>query len=139
MLLALPLYLLDHSGITMRAGRGFGDCDPQGWDWGCVGMIFITHTKFDEECTIREDETKEDAARRYLMQEVETYDQYIMGSVYYYSIEGPHCEDCCGGFYGYEWDKNGLLECAENAIDCEIEYLRKTHKEVLDESESESG
>ena len=37
---AINLYLLDHSGLSMWARRGFEDCDPQGWDWECVGIIY---------------------------------------------------------------------------------------------------
>ena len=44
----LPLYLLDHSGIWMNT-TGFAYCDPQGWDWGQVGWIYVTRKKLREE------------------------------------------------------------------------------------------
>ena len=35
----LPLYLFDHSGLTISTSSGaFRACDPAGWDWGQVGI-----------------------------------------------------------------------------------------------------
>jgi hypothetical protein len=53
----------------------------------------------------------EDAAKKSLMAEVEVYDLYLRGEVYYYEVESPEgCEACgnvewhhrdgCGGYYG---------------------------------------
>lgn len=70
----LPLYLYDHSGITMNTS-GFS-C---GWDSGTVGYIYLTKEKWDKEHD--RDFVQEEAAK-YLVGEVETYDQYLTGSVY---------------------------------------------------------
>ena len=38
--LILPLYLMDHSGLSIRTSSElFRMCDSAGWDWGCVGFI----------------------------------------------------------------------------------------------------
>lgn len=52
---ALPLYLYDHSGITMSTGS-FGHIDPQRWDWGQVGWIWATKQRLREETGYTEDE-----------------------------------------------------------------------------------
>jgi hypothetical protein len=96
--IVLPLYLYDHSGITMNTG-GFS-CP---WDSGQVGFIFMTpeqagipseHGVSDEELVV--------CAEMQLQTEVDIYDRYIRGEVYGYVIEddrGNHLESCFG-FYG---------------------------------------
>jgi len=66
----LPLYLYDHSGITISTSP-FG-CN---WDSGQVGWVFITNQ------TIKEEGIDESKVEEYLKSEVETYDQYLTGEV----------------------------------------------------------
>ena len=64
----------------------------------------------------------------YLEAEVKTYDDFLTGNIYGYSIEKDEIDiDSCSGFYGYDFEENGLLECAKNSIDCEIDSIRKNH------------
>jgi hypothetical protein len=66
-----------------------------------------------------------------MIAEVKTYDQYLTGEVYGYSIEPTdknksiECDDSCWGFYGYDHEKSGLMEYAKNAIDCAISEYKK--------------
>jgi hypothetical protein len=114
----LPLYLYDHSGITMST-RPF-NCN---WDSGQVGFIFVSKNKVKKEGI---DETK---VLDYLKGEVETYDQYLTGDVYGYRVyEVETCSlghehktlvDSCWGFYGEEYaEKEGrsLLEHYEKDL-----------------------
>ena len=143
----IPLYLLDHSGLCMKAGsngvsldrHNAYSCDPGGWDTSSVGFIFCTWDDVKREYGLGKDAVEK--AEKYLRGEVETYSQYLEGSVYWYSIEptdrnkGIDCDDSCSGFYGYEWKENGLLESAENAIDCAIQAYKdgavKAHVEKM--------
>jgi len=100
----LPLYLYDHSGITMRTSP-FG-CR---FDSGQVGFIYIS----------RKDGQKEwgrywrKKAHACLEAEVKEYDQYLTGEVYGYVVykevedeDGEMIEeelDSCWGFYGYDY------------------------------------
>lgn len=123
--IALPLYLYDHSGITMNT-TGFS-CP---WDSGCVGVIMVEKKKIREEYGWKRI-TKERQAQieKYLKGEVETYDNYLTGNVYGYRVkkEGEEIEtDSCWGFFGTDFEKNGLLEYAHNAIDCHIDHIEKT-------------
>jgi hypothetical protein len=95
----LPLYLYDHSGITMSTGR-FG-CP---WDSGEVGFIFA-----DRECKEYGDMLVG------LTAEVATYDSYLTGDVYGYDIEDQdgNVVDSCWGFYGYEHCKTEALHNAQ--------------------------
>lgn len=114
----LPLYLYDHSGITMNT-TGFS-CS---WDSGQVGFIFISKEKIREEYGIKRI-TKEwiEKIEGYLKGEVETYDQFLQGDIFGYRVYkvtecNLGCEheeelDSCWGFYGEE----SCLEEAESMV-----------------------
>ena len=109
--LILPLYIYDHSGITMSTSPF--SCP---WDSGQVGFIYCTKEQIRNWLQVKRITKKVwDHAKRILMGEVETYDQYLTGDVYGFSVtvETPdtceHCqhtdytpvfEDSCWGFYG---------------------------------------
>lgn len=96
-----PLYLYDHSGITISTKPFKGG--HAAWDSGRVGFIGI---KRDKEHTLREKKS-----RKIIDQEVETYDQYLTGDVWCYSIEDTEGEefDRCSGFFGDDILTNGML------------------------------
>jgi hypothetical protein len=88
-LLSLPLYLYDHSGITM-ATTPFS-CR---WDSGQVGFTYITYEKLHEElmCTRPLVNWKPDAGQiekglDLLRGEVKAYDDYLRGECYVFTIE----------------------------------------------------
>lgn len=112
----LPLYLYDHSGITMNT-TGFS-CR---WDSGQVGFIYVTKDRLRKEYGVKRirRELKE-KVEKILVSEVHTYDQFISGDVYRFEIvkvescdhghNHEEYEDSCGGFYGYDIKKNGMLD-----------------------------
>jgi hypothetical protein len=121
----LPLYLYDHSGITMSCGPF--SCS---WDSGQVGFIYITKEKALSEYggKIFSKKLKERVAS-YLKGEVETYDQYLRGNVYGFFIE--ESGDSCQGYFGYDHEKSGLLECAKAEIDAAIKHQLKARFQKL--------
>lgn len=107
----LPVYMYDHSGITINT-TGFS-C---GWDSGQVGFIFTTQKKLDEMgTTIKNDESWPEFVERlesYLVSEVKTMDQYLTGDVYGFIVkdqDGEHV-DSCWGFFGDDFKENGILD-----------------------------
>jgi len=100
----LPLYLYDHSGITMSTSKF--SCP---WDSGQVGFIYATPDTIDKEGPT---DKSDERVREILAGEVETYDLYLRGEVYYYVVDKPvtcdhgdtHYEDvdACAGYLGYE-------------------------------------
>lgn len=118
-LIVLPLFLYDHSGITMSTGSF--SCQ---WDSGQVGWIYITAKDAIKNWGRKGYREK---AIKYLEGEVETYDNFITGSVYGYMIGVPDDPDSdepeyteeggCWGFYGYDHEKSGLFEQAKGEID----------------------
>ena len=106
----LPVYMYDHSGITINT-TGFS-CP---WDSGQIGYAYITQQKIDEMgCHIKDNESFEEYTERLkkmLIAEVETYDQYLTGDVYGFSLTDENDkEDSCWGFYGDDWKTNGLAD-----------------------------
>jgi hypothetical protein len=107
--IVLPLYLYDHSGISMSTGD-FGDR----WDSGRVGYIVATPEAIRKNFMKKRITAKMRAtAEEVLKQEVSTYDDYLRGNVWGYTIEATHpcgeCgsqvhelehEDSCWGFIG---------------------------------------
>lgn len=117
----LPLYLYDHSGITMNT-TGFS-CR---WDSGQVGFIFISKKKVRKEFSIKRiTEEWREKIEKYLVGEVETYDEYLTGQVYGFKVVKIEtcdlgCEheediDSCWGYYG----DDGIKECIEEGL-CNI-------------------
>jgi hypothetical protein len=82
-LVILPLYLYDHSGITMNT-TGFG-CP---WDSGQVGWIFATKKDVRQWFNLKKI-TKPyiDKVREILLGEVKMYDRYLTGEHEYEEIE----------------------------------------------------
>jgi hypothetical protein len=91
----LPLYLMDHSGLSISTSP-FGCL----WDSGQVGFIYV-----DKESKDYDDLTVG------LKFEVETYDKFLSGDVWGYTImtEKGEVIDFCSGFYGFD-------RCKEEAL-----------------------
>ncbi len=100
--ICLPLYLYDHSGITISHGKF--SCP---WDSGQVGWHYITKAKLEDE--FDGDEAK---AMKCLEAELKTYDDYLQGNVWGYVIENEEGDDVdsCWGFYGDELEETGILD-----------------------------
>lgn len=94
----LPLYLYDHSGITI-ATTPFS-CP---WDSGRVGFIYADRAAILKMFgKTRMAKGMKDAAKDQLQKEVKTYDQYLTGEVYGYMVKDEKGEelDSCWGFFG---------------------------------------
>ena len=116
----VPLYLYEHSGITISTGD-FGDR----WDSAQIGYVYISKKKiFDESLSLpyldengnevkiehlhedapstysfkqipADDKNWKEIAHHYINSEVDTYDQYLRGDVFRYIIEKHiFCEYC---------------------------------------------
>jgi len=127
----MPLWLYDHGGLSMKTCK---HGQHSGFDCGQIGFIYVT----------REDILKEYGYKRItkkilenveniLIRELEIYNDYIGGYVYGYNIENEAggLIDSCSGFYGYDFENNGLMEYAKNAIDCDIQKTRKEKEKKL--------
>jgi hypothetical protein len=143
----LPLYLYDHSGITMNTS-GFS-CP---WDSGQVGFIYVSNQKAKEE--YKTDDWR-DRAIKCLRNEVETYDDYLTGNIYGYVIhnipedlewddeddldtDGLEFVDSCWGLYpdrtSRKPDYDYCLQEARSVVDFDVnkeqEKLWTAHQEL---------
>lgn len=114
----LPLYLYDHSGITMRTTKF--SCP---WDSGQVGIIYVTREKILKEYSCKR-VTKKIKEKVYAVMnaEVKEYDYYLTGNVWGYVIEDENGDDVdsCWGFLGDGFD--GSLDYMEEQIIGQIEW-----------------
>ena len=140
----LPLYLYDHSGLTIS-------CSPFScpWDSGQVGYVYMTAEKIREEYSAKRISKKlRKRVTEYLVNEVKTYDEYLRGDVYGYTVstlEPLEDEDdlrdlderedeqldSCWGFYGLDY-------CIQEAKSV-AEHNQKSRKEKADAEAEELG
>ena len=133
-ILIKPINLYDHSGITVSTSNGYPYNDR--WDSGCVGFIYVTKERIFKECGNITEENWEDCADKYIECEMKTYDEYLRGEVYGFSLtkkiimqdKCPHCGevireyedeeeiDSCYSFYGDCLEENGILDNISNNI-----------------------
>ncbi len=118
--LILPLYLYDHSGISMSTTSFMGRAQHATWDSGTVGLIYCTREKALEEWGGKGKRlTKQvrEQALQYLKGEVETYDQYLRGDVYGYQVKRKgEVLDSCWGYYGLETAKVEAEHAAQRLL-----------------------
>lgn len=136
----LPLFLLDHSGITIRTGTDLMTIDDEqaatrssgrfagddaGWDTSFIGFVFDTA---DTRKACGCEDWDADRIRESIEAEIETYDQFIRGEVYGYTLHhnGERLEDSCWGFIGYE--------CVEEEAKAAAEYA--AHQVAREEREA---
>ncbi|WP_299733418.1 hypothetical protein [uncultured Tateyamaria sp.] len=102
----LPLYLYDHSGITMNT-TGF-HCP---WDSGQVGYIYVTLADIRKEYSVtRVSQKLRCKIADHLRQEVQTYDHYLTRNCYGFVVEKDDDEIAsCWGFLG-DYDGYCLAE-----------------------------
>lgn len=120
----LPLYMYDHSGITIKTTPF--DCR---WDSGQIGFIFATRKQVRENYGVKLVTKKvRERVEKHLLGEVETYDQYVTGDVYGFKLktvsvladgdeEGEEETDSCWGFYGTDWKTNGIFDHVEGTFE----------------------
>lgn len=108
----LPVYLYDHSGITIRTTPF--SCP---WDSGRVGLIYVTKAQVREAFGVKRISAKTlERARQGLEGEVGEFNQYLTGDVYGYIVERVPLDedgfeqddeaeelDSCWGFYGHDY------------------------------------
>lgn len=127
----LPLFLYDHSGITMSTGSF--SCQ---WDSGQVGWIYIM--KDDEEINAWTEywlkgRTIEEAAYDMMKAEVKTYDEFITGHVFGYTVtdEDGDYDESCWGYFG-DHDESGIVEEIQSCINSFIKEKEEKLKEAAE-------
>lgn len=114
----LPLYLYDHSGITISCSHSYPYNDR--WDAGQVGWVYADFDKIKGEYGVVNKETVE-KAKQLLISETKTYDDYLRGECYGYIIEknGVEVESC----WGYLGDLREMISEMKSGADKEYQHL----------------
>lgn len=110
----LPLYLYDHSGISISVGS-FG-CK---WDSGQIGFIVVSKKDILKEFGGKIVTKKlREKIEKLLIGEVKVYDQYLSGEIYGFQIVDEEGEqlDSCYGFYGTDFSTNGMLDYIDSEL-----------------------
>lgn len=119
----LPLYLYDHSGISMSTGREYPfNCQ---WDSMQVGWIVCASDRIRKEYGAEEITAEiREKVEKVLQAEVGTYDDYLRGEVYGYVVLDKHGEtlDSCWDFIGGDIEACGL---ADNIPTEHLPYLQE--------------
>ncbi len=144
----LPLFLFDHSGITMRtSSEQFRACDSVGYDWGQVGWTFATKQNLIDNYAVDAETLALIEAgnipaemlqkvKELLVGEVATYTMYLEGDIWGYEVRESPCGECggegevvqaCWGFYGDDPTENGMLEHLSDELEAEILAALKPH------------
>lgn len=110
----LPLYLYDHSGISISTSPF--SCR---WDSGQIGFVLVSKKQALEEFGGKIVTAKlKERIEKILEGEVETYTQYVEGEVYGFEIvdEDDDIVDSCYGFYGYDHKESGMLDYIDHKL-----------------------
>jgi len=114
----VPLYLLDHSGLTLSTTPF--SCP---WDSGVVGYAVVSKERIISEYGVYNDDSK-NKALTCIDSEVDIYNRYLCGDVYSILIEKKCgcCDswtlvDSCVGYYGYEYAKSEAIALLDNLED----------------------
>ena len=130
--LVFPLFLYDHSGITISM-KPFS-CP---WDSGQVGYIYVTYTELRKEYSVKKVTKKIiETATKVLQGEVKVYDSYLRGEVFGWIISNEIEDhiDSCWGYYG-TGEIEYMVSEAKNAIDYDIKKF--TEDKVKEEFKNE--
>lgn len=113
--IVLPVYMYDHSGITLSTSTF--SCQ---WDSGLLGIIYVSRKKVEEAFGWKRI-TKERRKKieEYLENEIKTYDQYVTGEVFGFVIEeeGEEQDSC--------WDFYNLVDMGD--------YIPEKHQDLFEE------
>ena len=121
-----PLYLYDHSGITISTGAF--SCP---WDSGLVGYIYVERDKFLEAFGYKKMTKKaKESLEALLIGEVKDYDNYLTGNVYGYMVEEEE-ENCVESCWGFNGESKYALEEGISAAKAIIRNDIKEHLEKL--------
>lgn len=110
--ISLPLYLYDHSGLTMSTGAF--SCP---WDSGQVGFIYVSRAKLREALGWpRITKAREQEVLELLRGEVEEYDNYLQGNVWSFVVEELAEEPSTCPACGHESEEVWLAEEASTRL-----------------------
>jgi hypothetical protein len=109
--LIMPLYLYDHSILSISTDSFAGRAHHADWDSGQVGWTYASRADIAEEYGDASPANIE-KARRLLTGETETYDLYLRGECYGFKLfkDGEETAGCWGFLGGFDEAKAAIRE-----------------------------
>lgn len=125
--LILPVFLYDHSSVTLRATDGSNPFSCP-WDSGQVGFVYVSREKLVSEYGKRITAKRRANAVACLKSEVDEFSQWCNGECYGYIIENADGKelDSCWGHIGYDCVREAAREAADGVA--EEEAARKARE-----------
>lgn len=128
--IGLPVFSYVHSGSTIRAAEANPFSCP--WDSGQSGYVFVEKAK-----ALKEYGRKKMSAKlrkqilAVLTAQVEEFDQYLQGDVYFYVVrKGGDIVDTCGGIYGQEQAEKEAKEFIDAESKAEKERIANMQQQL---------
>jgi len=117
----LPVYMYDHSGITLST-TSFS-CS---WDSGQIGYTYVTKEQVRKEYNVKRISSKlKEQVLSIMRAEIKTLDQYLIGDIYGFTIKyNDGSVNSCWGFYGNNPETNGMFE---HWTEKEIKYYEEEY------------
>ena len=104
--ISLPVYLYDHSGITINT-TGFS-CE---WDSGKIGYIHITKEEIYKEFNVKRiSSALLKKVYENLVSVIDFIDDYLTGNVHYFEVVDTDSGDLIEAVYGYVGDSDICLK-----------------------------
>ena len=130
-IIILPLYLYDHSGLSMSTGPFVGRAVHAEWDSGQVGYIYADHDDIlNSFGQITPDTIQQ--AKECLEGEAETYDAYLRGDCWGYRtyMYGQEMDSCWGFLGGIDEVKPVIASCLADGWKQLVDKLEPRYQNV---------
>lgn len=118
-LIEVPLYMYEHSGISISCSNTYPYNDQ--WDGGQCGWCVITKkTVLDNWGDVPDWKQK---GVEVILSTVDTYDKYLQNDVWWYRLLEKNADgdweelDACGGFLGSEITESGMTDNVGHGLD----------------------
>lgn len=125
-----PLNLYEHVGMTISTSSGYPYSDQ--WDSSPIGVVYVEKEKILKEFSLKEwGPEAEERAKALMDSEVETYDYYLRGCVYGYTITDTEKNEEVESRWGFLGESNDCLKDAESLVKNLIEADQKWEAEAV--------
>lgn len=115
----LPLYLYEHSALSISTESFIGRAVHAEFDSGQVGFIYISSDQVKAKTGLEPTEENKEQVKNILESEVEIYDQYLNGDAYSFEITDQDGELIVGGERYYA---DSLKDAVSEMKECCWEY-----------------
>lgn len=128
--IGLPVYAYVHSGATIRAAETNPFTCP--WDSGQSGFVYVERERALEQWMRKRMSPKLEAKVLAVLEaQVEEFDQYLQGDVYFFAIrKDGEIVDTCSGIYGLDEAEKQAKTFIDAEVKAEKERIANTQQKL---------